>query len=174
MPKKYRDATTAGRVRDLMVYDPDTGYLGWRHRRAGQRPPGSHAGYVGKDGYWKIRLDGNTYQAHRLIWLYMMGVWPPNEVDHINLEKSDNRWSNLRAATHAHNMVNVRARKTATSDSQLKGVYRDKRHSTVRWFSQIRINKKQVRLGTFATEHEAHAAYCAAAIKCHGAFARTK
>lgn len=172
MKPPYRTKVTAERVREVLLYAPETGFLGWRNRRAGQPPPGRHAGYIGADGYWKVRLDGLTYQAHRLIWLYMTGEWPSEEVDHINLNKADNRWGNLREASHRDNMINVRARKPSGSPSHLKGAYKSHRQDT--WFSQIRINGRARRLGTFNTAEEAHAAYCEAAQRHHGVFARSE
>ncbi len=171
----YRAKVTYDRARELLVYDPDTGILGWRYRRAGQPPPepGRQAGYIGADGYWKVRLDGVAYQAHRLIWLLMTGSLPDGDLDHANLDKADNRWANLRPASHHDNMRNVRSRKRDGSPSKLKGAYLETGHDD-QWFSAITINGKSHRLGRFQTPEEAHAAYCKAAKKAFGAFARTK
>ncbi len=163
---KYRDLTTVERVRELVRYEPDSGNLVWITRRKGQHPPGSVAGTLGRDGYIKVRIDGLTYQAHRLIWLWFTGAWPENEIDHINLDKSDNRWCNLRPATHMENMINVRVRRDG-----LKGAYFDKKKK--HWYSNIRVKNKQFRIGTFSCEMDAHLAYCRASKEYHGEFSRT-
>ena len=172
MVHQYRKAVTADRLRELLSYDPNDGLLRWRLRRKGQhRLPGETAGYIGADGYWKVRVDTVCYQAHRLIWLYMTGKWPKQDIDHENLDKADNRWINLREADHTGNMANVNARKTSVSASPLKGVYKDRRRD--HWFSQIRVAGRVKRLGTFGSAIEAHRAWCEAARRVHGDFART-
>ena len=172
MPK-YKKSTTAELVRELLSYDPDTGYIEWKKRRAGQRPPGSYAGYISThDGYRSIRIDGVSYRAHRIIWLYVTGEWPQTEIDHINLDKQDNSWKNLRLATHKQNMTNVAPKIRKDGTRHLKGAYRADRGLNDRWFAQIRHNNKVVRLGTFDTPEEAHAAYCKAAKELFGEFAR--
>jgi hypothetical protein len=54
----------------------------------------------------RIQINGKTYQAHRLAFLYMTGKFPPDEVDHINHEPSDNRFVNLRQVTRLENLRN--------------------------------------------------------------------
>jgi hypothetical protein len=51
-------------------------------------------------------LFKHDYCAHRMAWLLMTGSWPADEIDHINHVKDDNRWGNLREATHQQNMKN--------------------------------------------------------------------
>ena len=65
------------------------------------------------------------YSAHRLARLYQTGWWPPAHIDHVNLDKADNRWSNLRAATRSLNGAN-RFRQ-ANNSSGFKGVHRRRR-----------------------------------------------
>jgi hypothetical protein len=54
-----------------------------------------------------IRLEGIGYLAHRLAWVYMTGE-QPDVIDHINRERDDNRFSNLRNGTFKDNSTNVR------------------------------------------------------------------
>jgi hypothetical protein len=103
----------------------------------------------------------------------MTGMWPSEEIDHKNLIKKDNRWENLREATHQQNMLNA-AKKTSIKYSygknKLKGAY--KHPECERWFSRIRVNGKIIHLGMFDTEREAHEAYALAVPVYHGEFAR--
>jgi hypothetical protein len=89
-----------------------------------------------------------------LAFLFLLGRWPADEVDHINLIRSDNRWSNLREATSAEN--------------QIKGISK----ARGKWRAQIEIDGRGIYLGTFSSPKKAHAAYCHAAAKYHGRFAR--
>jgi len=98
----------------------------------------------------------------------MTSNWPPNVVDHTNLNGEDNRWTNLRLATYSQNAANSFAR---PSNVPLKGVTLEKR--TGRYFARIKINYQNIHLGTFDTAEEAHAAYVAAAQKYFGEFARS-
>lgn len=156
---------TAERLRELMSYDPERGEFRFLRRpknnkaRVGDLVAGHPRG-----GYLRVRADGKFYSVHRLAFLYMTGKWPTDEVDHINRDRADNRWSNLRAATRAENMQN-------------KSVYRNKRTSQIpgvswyarskRWKAQIQISGKKFGLGYFESEQEAAAAYAAAKKTLH-------
>jgi DNA-directed RNA polymerase specialized sigma24 family protein len=74
---------TAARLRELLDYDPITGVFTWRSRPS---------------RYRFIEIDGWTYKASRLAWLWMTGSWPKGQIDHANLKKDDDRWTNLREA----------------------------------------------------------------------------
>jgi hypothetical protein len=79
-------------VRELLDYCPETGIFTWK---VGREP----AGYKHKyHGYIVLTLFDKRYMTHRLAWLYVHGEWPSGEIDHINLEKTDNRIANLRIA----------------------------------------------------------------------------
>lgn len=112
-------------------------------------------------------MHRKAYAAHRLAYLYMTGAFPPEQVDHKNLIKSDNRWDNLRLATGSQNAANRPVR--SQSKSGVKGVWnvRDK------FVSVININGKQKYLGTFTSEDEAHSAYMDAANAHYGEYARS-
>jgi hypothetical protein len=95
---------------------------------------------------------------------------PPHgmDIDHINGDGLDNRWSNLRLATRAENIRNSRTK--ATNTSGFKGVSWHKRDR--KWQAHIKINGRSKNLGLFEAPEDAHAAYVAAAQKYHGEFAR--
>ena len=103
---------TAGRLRALLHYDPAAGVFRWRERPFLWRA-GDVAGSITTHGYRGIWLEGRNYRAHRLAWLYMAGDWPKNLIDHINGVRDDNRFCNLRPATHAENAAYARASRRA-------------------------------------------------------------
>ena len=98
---KSQDMTQA-RLKELLHYEPDTGWFTWRIHSS-MAKPGERAGGGHGLGYRSIGLDYKKYLEHTLAVLYMTGAWPTHEVDHINRDKSDNRWCNLREATRSQN-----------------------------------------------------------------------
>ena len=160
-------AITAERLRELLHYNPDTGVFTWR-AAIGKIVAGDVAGSPSCRGYRQVTVDYRNYKAHRLAWLYMTGAWPKDQIDHINLNKDDNRWRNLRVVDGSKNQANKRAH--ADNKSGFKGV---NWHSFARkWRAAIGVKGKHIHLGFFDTPHQAYAKYCLAARKYHGEFAR--
>jgi hypothetical protein len=157
---------SAERLRELLAYDPETGVFTWRVGNRRNVVPGQRAGCPDTGGYLLIRVAGRLVAAHRLAWLYVHGEWPSEQVDHINSVKTDNRICNLRLATRAQNMRNMGLRRSNTSG--FKGAWKHGK----RWKSVIMVDRRRIHLGCFDTPEEAHAAYCDAAEKYHGVFAR--
>ncbi len=156
----------AQQVRSLLDYDQDTGVFRWKETVSPFAPAGAVAGYVREDGYRAISMGNRLYLAHRLAWLHITGEWPPDQIDHIDGERDNNRFHNLRSATKALNSINQRVR--SDSKSGLKGVQRHKN----RWAARIVIDGKRKRIGLFDTPEAAHAAYLAEAVRNFGEFAR--
>src|ERR1700719_1662744 len=102
------EAIDDDRLRELLSYDPETGVFRWLVRKRQNVKAGDVAGSFDGCGYCKISIDRRAYKAHRLAWLYMTGEWPPAEIDHINMNRADNRFANLRLATRHQNMANQR------------------------------------------------------------------
>jgi len=90
-------------------------------------------------------IDGVSYKAHRLAFLYVDGYTPENDVDHINRNKDDNRWLNLRHVSRSCNMRNRSLLSNNTSG--VNGVHW--RGSRNRYIASIRVNKKLFHLGSF-------------------------
>jgi hypothetical protein len=97
---------TLNRLKEVLHYDPASGDWKWLVRVAWRINAGGRAGTLNTLGYVAIKVDGTVYLAHRLAWFYMTGNWP-QEIDHIDRNKSNCRWANLRSVTHAENMQNV-------------------------------------------------------------------
>ncbi len=161
---------TAERLRELLIYDPDTGAFTRRMMLIGRCPVGSIAGSKNRLGYQQLILDHQSYLAHRIAWLYMYGRWPQGELDHVNGNRSDNRLSNIREATRGNNRANSGVGKN--NKSGLKGAYWHV--AAQRWSSSITVDGSKRWLGLFDTAEAAHAAYASAAKTFHGTFARTK
>jgi len=125
----------------------------WNSRYSGKR-----AGYLHSGGYRHIKLTINgkkqSYKEHRLAWLWVLGHWPANEIDHGNGVKDDNRIENLRDVDRIENMKNARIYSSNTSG--VTGVLRHK--DSKKWHSQIRVDKKNIYLGSF---HDKFNAICA-------------
>lgn len=161
---------TASRLRELLHYDPETGVFTWLVATSNRVKVGDIAGDTDGQRYWRIRVDGRSFQASRLAVLYMTGEWPDHEVDHIKAgraHRGDNRWCNLREATSSQNKSN-RARRI-TSTSEFKGVcwYRPR----VCWAATCQLNGVPIHIGYFPTERAAAIAYDMASRCSHGPFA---
>lgn len=149
---------TATEVRAALIYDCDTGKFA---RRGSGRVVGSRH----SKGYVVISVFNLRIYAHRLAWLYVTGEWPAEQIDHINGDRSDNRFANIRLATQSENQSNMGAKKH--NQIGLKGVTKVNR----RYRAEIRKDKRRYHLGYFNTAEEASDAYARAAVKMHGEFA---
>jgi hypothetical protein len=158
---------TAARVRELLNYDLDTGVFTWRHSRRGLKA-GAVAGRISGAGYWQLCIDSAYFYAHRVAWLYVTGEWPKSQIDHIDLDKKNNRFANLRNADRVQNQGNrPMSRHNA---SGIKGV-RWNRH-VQKWQARLTDDGRDRHLGHFDNITEASAAYQTAATKKFGSFAR--
>jgi len=158
---------TQSRLKDLLSYNPETGLFTWRPDCGIKKMAGKPAGTTHPTGYRHILADGVSYRAHRLAWLYVHGMDPPHDIDHINSMKADNRIINLRLATRGQGQANKK--RGICNTSGFKGV--SKEHRANRWRAQISHEGMKRYLGSFRTPKEAHAAYCTAADKYHKEFA---
>ena len=118
---------------------------------------GMVAGCVDQFGYVRVIIKGRNYRAHRIIWLWVHGKWPENELDHIDGVRSHNWLKNLREATRAQNMLNKRRYKNnSTGFIGVTLKYEGK------YEARYKFDGKQVSIGFFDTAEEAAAAYQAA------------
>lgn len=160
---------TIERLRELLRYDPKTGRWVWLVARS-RTKLGAGAGNIAKDGYRHIRIDGKKYKSSRLAWFYQTGEWPPDDVDHDDLDRANDVWENLRLATHSQNRGNIRAQ--SNNALGLKGVSRCTKSKIRPFVAQIMVGGRKRKLGQFRTSEEAHDAYLRAARDGFGEFAR--
>lgn len=166
MAVRKKAAPSLERVREVLKYNPETGLFSWATSRL-RCSIGKPAGWKRSNGHIGICIDRVDYIASRIAWFYVTGKWP-EEVDHVNLNPSDNRWENLRECSHQENLLNRRMPKT--NRSGFKGV--QLHTGSGKWRARLRVNGEKVLDGLFYTPEEAHAAYVCAADKYHGEFAR--
>jgi len=154
-------------LRQSLAYDPTTGVFTWLITPSGRAFAGDVAGYcTAKDARVRITLHGVKMLAHRLAWAYVTGEWPEALVDHWDGDCTNNRWANLRQATHSQNSANGRKH---IDNENLKGVAA---HKNGRWGAYICLTGRKKYLGLYDTPREAHEAYKKAAIELFGVFAR--
>lgn len=154
---------TADRLKQILHYEPSTGAFTWLSRRSYSKNAerGSRAGSLAH-GYVIISIDNKKYKAHRLAWLYMTGEFPSSILDHIDRNRSNNAWQNLREATRGGNAVNTDKRRN--NPLGLVGVTK---HGD-RFRARISAGRKH--LGVFDTAEQASGAYAAHAKTKFGEF----
>lgn len=136
---------TQERLRELLHYDPNTGIFVWLKTRSTKHILGCTAGSKDTNGYQIIKINSLQYKAHRLAFLYMKGYHPEYEVDHIDRDPSNNKWSNLRHVTHQCNMQNKS--KYSNNKSGVTGVYWCKRSK--KWCASVKVKGRGLHLGYF-------------------------
>ncbi len=171
---------TADQARELLKYDPQTGRLYWlpRDRELFSRDQSwktwntrfaGHKAFtsVNVGGYRQGAIFGHMYVAHRVIWLLVNSEWPPADIDHVNGDRVDNRWSNLRSVTRSENGHN--RKRTSRNTSGVNGVSWVKRAR--KWIAYIHIDGRSKSLGVFDSIEEAASARARANAQ-HGFSAR--
>ena len=135
---------TQEELKSMIHYDSESGEFTWIYRRGPARA-GSSAGWVDNAGYRRIEVCRHRYQAHRLAFLYMTGEMPADQADHIDGNRANNSWINLRAVSGGENMKNMR--KYITNSSGITGVCWYKQ--TKKWVAYIRSVGSLIHLGYF-------------------------
>lgn len=154
---------TVDDLRAELFYDPITGIFLSRVN-GHKRKLGQKVGSISKSGYHQIGIKNRSYPAHRLAWVYVYGVWPPHDVDHINRNRADNRIENLRLATRAENLRNAPVNRR--SSSGVRGVHATRKGKKP-WQANIMVNGKRYFLGLFNDLESAAKAYADACAKFH-------
>lgn len=168
-------------LKSLLDYCPITGKFTWKergrcefscdriHRSWNARYAGKQCGAI-TNNYLTIRIKNSLFYSHRLAWAMHYGEWPKEDIDHINMIKTDNRIENLRISNRSQNMANLKATKANTSG--FIGVYWAKREQ--KWGAAITIDYKFVFLGHYDDPVSAAKAYNEACRAANGRFAKEK
>ena len=160
---------TADYLHECFDYNAETGVLIWRkrpeyHFKRNKDMRMFHSLFSGKEAGSKnmsgglvLHMDRKMYWVHRVIYKMMTGKEPDHHIDHVNLDRCDNRWVNLRPATRSQNGGNRPMNRT--NPHGLKGVS----FWQGKFKAQIGVKGKKIHLGSFDTKEQAHEAYCKAA-----------
>ena len=149
---KFRIVTANEKARliEFIRYNKSLGKLYWAKKAGPNSVVGEEAGFL-VVGYRRFILGGKLYFAHRVIWFFERGDFPPNQVDHIDGNKLNNLISNLRCVSGRQNQQNRKSHR----NGKLVGT----KKRSWGWASQITIKGKSKHLGTFKSELAAHKAY---------------
>lgn len=158
------EGLTQSVLHKLLHYNPDTGIFTWKVSN-GRSTVGKVAG-SSCHGYVSIGINTKIYLGHRLAVLYMTGGWPAYDVDHINGNRADNRWVNLRQVTRHQNCLN--RKRASHNKSGVKGVSWDTYHQ--KWRVSVTPIDGHVKLMRFGSLLDAVAAAMALRKTKHGAF----
>jgi hypothetical protein len=177
MIKKEKKELTKEYLKECVTYNHETGIFIWNERPLhhfknshGMNTFNSQRKFnkingIGNHGYLYVRINRTHYLLHRLAWFYEYGVWPKEQIDHINNIRTDNRIINLREAVNAENCQNKIKALSNNKSTGLLGSSFNKKLNLFR--SYITINHKQKHLGYFNTALDAHNAYVLEKRKLH-------
>jgi hypothetical protein len=141
-----RSNITQAELKELLHYDPDKGVFTNKVTRNNRAKAGAVTGCIDTStGYVSIGVSFSYYRAHRLAWLYMTGSFPSNDIDHIDGNRANNRWSNIRCVTASENNRNRRC-----PDTNKSGVIGVSKKGN-KWSADIFINGRSKYLGLYPT-----------------------
>ncbi len=150
-------------INEYLTYNPLTGVFRWKKSPNRRIPAGRITGqHTNSHGYKFVFLKGTLYAAHRLAWLITHKEWP-DQIDHMNGCRDDNRMINLRSVSSKHNTHNQRKAHKNNSTGFLGVVAKQ----SGRFAAEIKVAGKKLHLGTFNTAEEASVAYKSAKTRLH-------
>ncbi len=141
-------------LKELLIYEPETGFFFWKKKDRARKIDVPAGTLLKNKGYITIGIYRKIYRAHNLACLYMTGSWPNSVIDHINGDRSDNRWCNLRDVSLSFNQHN---RKSASRNNKLKTLGVRKYRN--RYRADIGLNGKSYFIGNYDSLDDARRAY---------------
>ena len=164
------DPLTADELRQRLHYDPKLGLFWWKERPGhnwwNATFAGKAAGSISGSGYIYINVHRLAYRAHRLACLWMTGEWPPDEIDHIDGDPTNNAWTNLRQASRNENSQNRHIQTNNTTGT--RGISYNPRRG--QWIVRVMVNKTSHFGGWFYDLEEAKRVRKALVLRLHGRF----
>jgi len=125
-------------AQSYFTYNSDTGALLYKKKTSNKITIGDPVGSDNGAGYIKLSFKKRNYYAHRVIWLLMTGKWPKDQIDHVDHDRSNNKWDNLKAATNKTNGKNQSLK--INNMSGISGVHFNKRSKY--WQGSIKVDGK--------------------------------
>ena len=160
-------------INALFFIDADNGKLYWKNvDKAHKQLNGFEAGGPvpsNKKQYWVVTINKQKYKRSHIIIMASTGLWPENQVDHINGDSLDDRKDNLRHATELQNAWNhkKRKRRSELSAALPMGV----RRNGCGFAARIGYKGKLINIGTYKTVDDAASAYKEKRSELFGEFA---
>lgn len=155
-------------IQKAFAYDPQAGIFRWKKHRT-RKFVGKIAGFVSKQkGYWLLTLRDQKVLGHIAAWCCYYGKYPKTYLDHIDLDKNNNRISNLRLSSKSNNGANRPPQINNTSG--YKGVFWSK--AAKKWMVQIKIRNRLCYGGLFTSKIDAASRYDEMATRGFGEHAR--
>lgn len=154
---------TQEKLKELFIYDPVSGLVVRKKTTSSNAKAGSVVGSINSNGYLLTKVCGKSLAIHRIVWIYVHGITPQNEIDHVNGDKTDNRIENLRICSKTENQQNQKLHSDNTSGYH--GV--SWRKDIGKWRAQIQVAGKKLMLGCFDNLPEAIEAHTKAKEKYH-------
>lgn len=142
----------------VLDYNQETGDLLWKRKPSTSKGnkifnalfAGKKAGSLvtscnSKTSYLQTKVGAKTYKNHRIIFAMMAG-YMPEQVDHIDHNGLNNKWSNLRASNNRDNAKNLPMQKSNKS-----GCIGVNWHKSAKKWQARAVNKdgKRIDLGRF-------------------------
>jgi hypothetical protein len=152
-----------------LKYDPLIGHFTWLYHPHSRSLNGTLAGNISTEGYRAIGIGSKSYYAHRLAWLVMEGVLPTKgtSIDHIDGDRLNNAWGNLRLATKSQNGQNSKLK--VTNSSGIKGVHWHAASKT--WVVAIMLDYRNYHGGYYTSLPKAELAAINLRNKLHSEYA---
>lgn len=141
---------TQSLLKELFIYDEVAGIFTRKVDRGPCRV-GDIVGVLHHSGYLSTEIIGKNYFIHRLVWLYMTGKFPLKVIDHIDRDKLNNRFSNLRDVSQSENVANTKLKSNNTSGIIGVRFYKPRGN----WVATITVNKVRKHLGYFKDKEAA-------------------
>jgi hypothetical protein len=136
-------------LKKQLYYNPFSGIFRWRVKKGCINKWDYAGSYCKYSGYHTIRVNGFLYKAYVLAWLYMKGYFTEEKIDHIDRDRQNTKWNNLRLVNDICNVRNSNIRYNNTSG--VTGVQKKGK----KWIANITISYKSLNLGVFKNFNDA-------------------